>query len=161
MSTILACVAFAAIGCGQASSPTQVSTPKATTYVDPAALYGAVEQAGAPRIEDLKTDSFAGAGMPASANAARGNFLVAVDGGTLTLGDGTPATNVVSAVFPDAGGVVDGRAYGAHMTQALGYPSIWQLEGPNWLIWSVERDALHSLQAAIGGALSATAQPSP
>lgn len=147
-------------GCGQASSgasPSPTATPDAVSYADPAALYAAIGKAGAPKVEELGVGTFSAA-MPGVAHAMRGNFRVAIssDRFNLYLSDGSPASSMVMAVFPDAAARRLGASFGPHMASALGWPSIWQLQGPNWLIWSVDEQALRSVQGAIGGELSPT-----
>jgi hypothetical protein len=147
-------------GCGQSSPsapPSPASTPAAVNYADPAALYAAIEKAGSPKVEGLAVGTFSDA-MPKAAHAAKGNFMVAIssDRYNLYLSDGSPATSMVMAVFPDAAARKSGSAFGQHMAGSLGWPSIWQLQGPNWLLWGVDEQDLRGIQGAIGGALGRT-----
>ena len=170
---VLVVALLALVGCGQskpASSPTPqpTGTPSAVAYADPAALCAAIQKAGAPKVEGLGVGAFSeGGSMPREAHATRGSFMVAIpdDRYMLYLDDGTPATSVVAAVFPDAASRRLGVLFGQHMADALGWPSIWQLQGPNWLIWNVDKDALRGIQGAIGGTLGRTpaviASPGP
>jgi hypothetical protein len=86
--------------------------------------------------------------------------LVAMPGGTLTLKDGTPATNVICAAFPGAVPEAERDEYGGWLAQGLGWPSMPQLTGPNWVLWCVDRQALHELRGAVGGQLSQAAATS-
>jgi hypothetical protein len=135
--------------------PSPPATPDAVRYADPAALYAAIDQAGAPRVEDFGGGAFsAGGGMPAEAGAQRGNFLAAIasDRYVLALSDGTPAVPLVAAVFPDAASRDLGAAFGQHLAEVQGMASVPQLQGPNWLLWGDE-EALQTIQGAIGGRL--------
>ena len=144
--------------CGESTStapPSPTSTPAAVSYADPAALYAAIEMAGAPKVEGFGGGAFSeGGSMPAEAEAERGNFMAAVstDSNMLTLSDGTPGAPMVAAVFPDAASRDVGAAFGQHLASLQGEPSVPQLQGPNWLIWGDEQ-ALRSIQGAIGGEL--------
>jgi hypothetical protein len=156
---VLAVALVALAGCGQSSSsspsPSPTSTPDAVRYADPAALYAAIEQAGAPKVEGFGGGAFsAGGAMPAEARARRGNFMAAIssDRYTFTLSDGTPAVPMVAAVFPDAASRDLGAAFGQHLAAVQGEPSVPQLQGPNWLLWGDE-EALRTIQGAIGGEL--------
>ena len=146
--------------CGQSSPsapPSPTSTPAAVSYANPAALYAAIEKAGAPKVEGLRVGTFSGA-MPSAAHAARGTFMVALssDRYNLYLSDGSPGTSMIMAVFPDAGARKLGSSYGEDMASSLGWPSIWQLQGPNWLLWGVDQQDLTGIQGAIGGVLGRT-----
>ncbi len=171
---VLAATLLALAGCGQAMpldspTPSPAGTPSAATYADPAALYAAIQKAGTPKVEGLGVGSFSDrGGMPSSAHAKRGNFMVASPGSQsmLYLADGSPATAVVAAVFPDAASKRLGTLFGQHIAKLLGWPSVWQLQGANWLVWSTEWDSLQAMRAAIGGRLARTAplttlEPSP
>jgi hypothetical protein len=151
------------VGCGESPSsslpPSPTATRDAVAYADPAALYAAIEKAGAPKVEGFGGGTFSGSGnMPAEAEALRGNFMVAIssDRYMFPLSDGTPGASVLAAVFPDASSRKLGAVYGPHMASALGWPSIWVLQGPNWLIWSVDEEALRGIKGAIGGRLGPT-----
>jgi len=152
-------VAFAVLaGCGQSSSsppPSPTATPDAVRYADPAALYAAIEQSAATKVEGFGGGAFsAGGAMPAAAKAQRGNFMAAIssDRYMLTLSDGTPAVPMIAAVFPDAASRDLGAAFGQHFAAVQGEPSVPQLEGPNWLLWG-DAEALLTIQGAIGGEL--------
>jgi hypothetical protein len=139
-----------------AGSPTTGSSPPPTplaavAYDDPTALFAAVRDAGV-RAEGFGEGDFSSV-IPRSAHARRANFLIACPAGSLTLSDGTPATTLVAAVFADPASTDLGLPFGPHMAEALG-SSVWQLRGPNWLMWSVERDGLEGVRDAIGGVLS-------
>ena len=161
----LAIIVALLAGCGGSSSdsPPQTATPAAVSYADPAALFAAIEKVGAPKVERLGVGTFPSRSMPSEAHAQRGTFMVAIpeDRYMLYLDDGTPACPVITAVFPDAASRQLGTPYGQHMASALGYPSIWQLQGPNWLIWVVDEDTLRAIQGAIGGSLSRTSSVTP
>ena len=155
LALVVALVVLA--GCGQSSSPplSPSATPDAVSYADPAALYAAIEQSGATKVEGFGGGAFsAGGAMPAEAKAQRGNFMAAIssDRYTLTLSDGTPAVPMVAAVFPDAASRDLGAAFGQHFAAVQGEPSVPQLQGPNWLLWGDE-EALRTIQSAIGGEL--------
>jgi hypothetical protein len=144
--------------CGQSSPtppPSPTTTPDAVSYADPAALYAAIEKAGAPIVEGFGGGAFSeGGSMPADAKALRGNFMAAIssDRYMLSLSDGTPGVSMVAAVFPDSASRDVGAAFGQHIASVMGEPSVPQLQGPNWLIWGDE-EALRSIQGAIGGEL--------
>jgi hypothetical protein len=86
-------------------------------------------------------------------------MLVATPDGTLALADGTPATNVLGAVFPDAVPKGESDAFGSDVAKGLGWPSIGQLTGPNWVLWSIGHQTLLDLRAALGGRLSKALAP--
>ena len=159
-AVLLLVVAFATLAaCGQSSSssppPPPTATPDAVRYSDPAALYAAIQQAGAPRVDGFGGGAFsAGGAMPAAAKAQRGNFMAAIssDRYMLTLSDGTAAATMVAAVFPDAASRDLGAAFGQHIAAVEGAPSVPQLQGPNWLLWGDE-EALRTIQGVIGGEL--------
>lgn len=161
---VLIVALLALVGCGQSNpagspAPRPTGTPSAVAYADPAAVFAAIQKAGAPKVEGLGTGDFSeGGSIPGEAHAKRGNFMVAIteDRYMLYLDDGTPATSVVAAVFPDAASRRLGVPFGQHMADALGWPSVWQLQGPNWLIWSTDAESLRGIQGAIGGALGRT-----
>ena len=164
IGAILALVVAIAVlvGCGESPSssplppPSPTATPDAVAYADPAALYAAIEKAGAPKVEGFEGGHpfSAGDAMPAEAQAVRANFMVAIsaDRYLLPLSDGTPGALVIAAVFPDASSRRLGTAFGRHMAGAVDV-DVWQLQGPNWLIWSVDEEALQGMQGAIGGQL--------
>jgi hypothetical protein len=148
------------VGCGESlpssPSPSSTATPDAVAYADPTALYAAIEKSGAPRVEGFEGGHpfSAGDAMPPEAQAVRANFMVAIssDRYMLPLSDGTPGALVIAAVFPDASARRLGAAFGRHMAGAVDV-DVWQLQGPNWLIWSVDEEALQRIQGAIGGQL--------
>jgi hypothetical protein len=155
---VLAVALTALVACGESSPsapPSPTSTPAAVSYADPAALYAAIEKAGAPRVDGFGSGQFSeGGSMPAAAHAKRGTFMAAIpsDSYMLSLPDGIPAASMVAAVFPDSASRDVGAAFGQHIASVMGEPSVPQLQGPNWLIWGDE-EALRSIQGAIGGAL--------
>jgi hypothetical protein len=159
LALVVALVALT--GCGQQSTgspPSPTSTPDAVAYSDPAALFAAIEKAGAPKVEQLAVGTFHSPSMPDAANAMRGNFMVAIssDRYQLALSNGAWAALLTMAVFPDGTARKLGAAYGQHIASALGWPSIWQLQGPNWLVWGVDEQDLRGIQGAIGGTLGRT-----
>jgi len=131
-------VALGLVGCGvspdsterRSPSPAAQTTPpaKALRTVDSlfvAALYPG--EAKGVRAEGLTIDPHPSAEY--FAGASKGTFLVENADGTLALKDGTPATNVIAAVYPDKDALSKGMRFGPHMAAALGWPSIWQLKG--------------------------------
>lgn len=165
---VLLVAAFAAVvvlaGCsyGQQSSPTPTpsldpSVPLAVAYYPTLqALWGAVSKAGGPASEPINfTDSLSR--LPSASQY--GAVLVAVPDGTVTLADGTPATNVLCAVFPSEVPTAECDAFGGDLAKGLGWPFMGQLTGPNWVLWSIEPQALRDLHDAIGGRLSKAPAP--
>jgi hypothetical protein len=148
------------VGCGDSPPssplPSPTATPGAVTYADPTALYAAVEKSGALKVEGFEGGHpfSADGAMPAAARAVRANFWVGIseDRYLLPLSDGTPGAQVIAAVFPDASSRKLGTALGRHMAGAVDV-DVWQLQGPNWLIWSVDEEALQRIQGAVGGHL--------
>jgi len=163
---VLIIVALLALsGCEQPrSTPTPTPTPSSThapaavAFRDPAALHAAIGKAGGPKLSDVNVGTFGERFMPRKAHAKEGNFGVAVQG------EEAPWFAIV-AVFPDAASRRLGVAYGQHLAALSHAPSIWQLKGPNWLMWSQSRRALDAVQRAIGGEVgltpSATSSPEP
>jgi len=155
---VLVLLVFGSAGCGadpDAASPslplpTPRSQPAAVRYADVEALFSAVEAAGSPVVEGLTL----GPDRGYFADSSKGTFLVASPDGTLALTDGTPATNVVAAVFPDEQSLARGLRFGGRMAAGLGWPSVLQLRGPGWLIWGIEAGTMRAVRAAIGGRLS-------
>ena len=150
---ILGCVG--AGGCG-GSKPTAI--PAAAAYASPDALYRAIEAVGSPRVSGLKTADWSRDGVPASAHAQKGNFLAASSHWSLVLPDGTWATMVIVLVFPDAAAKTYGAAFGKHVAKGVSQ-AIWQLEGPNWMLWTFQQDTVQAIQRAIGGRLSRASPP--
>jgi hypothetical protein len=157
-------VVFVLAGCSsrQEASPTPTpsldpSVPLAVAYYPTLeALWSAVSHAGGPASEPINfTDSLRH--LPTASQY--GAVHVAVPDGTVTLADGTPATNVLCAVFPSAVPTAERDAFGGNQARAEGWPSMGQLTGPNWVLWSMEPQALLDLRDAIGGRLSEAPAP--
>jgi hypothetical protein len=62
-------------------------------------------------------------------------------------------------VFPSAVPKAERDAFGGDVAEGLGWPSMGQLTGPNWVLWSMEPRALLNLRDAIGGRLSKAFAP--
>ena len=136
----------------QASGPLG---PQAASYPTIEALRRAVSSGGGPATEPLSS------GMSSRLPSASqyGAMLVAKPDGTLTLSNGTPATNVLGAFFPGTVPKAERDAFGGDVAKGLGWSSIGQLTGPNWVLWSIEHQTLLDLRAAIGGRLSKAFAP--
>lgn len=165
---LVAAVAAVFVQAGCSSEQQSSLTPSATPNVDPGvpsavayyptlqSLWSAVSNAGGPSSEPIHfTDSLSR--LPTASQY--GAVLVAVRDGTLTLADGTPATNVLCAVFPSAVPEAERDAFGGDMAKATGWPFMWQLTGPNWVLWDIEPQALLKLRDALGGRLSKAFAP--
>lgn len=125
--------------------------PAAVAYATPEKLYQAIKAADAPLVSGLQSGVFSHS-MPAGTR--RAGFLAASVNGTLELPDGRSATSVVAALYESSADRDKGRRFGGAMAKALGWDAIWQLQGPNWTMWSIEEDALRAVRDAIGGDLS-------
>jgi hypothetical protein len=152
-------LAFAALaGCGGSSSPSASPSsqlgpvaPTAAAYPSLAALWSAVEAAGSPQVEPKhSTTSFSR--LPSASEY--GAALVAVPGGTLTLEGGAPATNVLGARFPAAVPAAEAAPFYSWYADGLGWKSYWRLQGPNWILWDAQPEALQAVRLAIGGELA-------
>jgi hypothetical protein len=151
--SVLGVVLLVASGCSVAAH----TPPPAAAYDSPTDLYRAIDRSGRTRVDHLGIHRFGThLGMRREAHAQEGNFLAASGDGTLSFADGKPATNVIAGVFPDATARDLGVVFGGHLAWALGWPSIWQLRGPNWILWSIDRDALQAIRQSVGGKLSRT-----
>ena len=150
IGAILGFVAALAVlaGCGQSPSVSP-SPPAAVSYSDPAALVAAIRGADGPKLSDAYTNTDATAFMPREAHAQRGSFAVAVPG------EEAPWFTVC-AVFPDARSRQLGETYGQHLAANYHAQAIFQLKGPNWLVWGIHKKALEAVQRAIGGEIGLT-----
>lgn len=162
IAAILVAGGCSSSGQQSSQSPTAASglgpvTPTAVSYPSLEALWSAVSAAGGPAAEPIH---FSDSQRRLPTASQYGAVLVAMPGGTLALKDGTLATNVVCAVFPDAVPETERDQYGGWLAQGLGWPSMPQLTGPNWVLWCVDRRALLDLRGAIGGQFTQATAPS-
>ncbi len=158
IALIVALVALA--GCGQSAtsspSPQPTSTPTAGSYANVQDLVAAIRAAGQPKLSDVWVSKPPAKLAPAAAHAQGGTL------GVTAPGDENPWLAFV-ALFPDAAWKRFGVTYGQVLAARFRAPAIWQLEGPNWFLWGINKRTFMAVQRAIGGDLGHTrlAAPSP
>jgi hypothetical protein len=143
------------VACGQSPSgspsPSSSAIPEAVSYSDSSAMMAAIGKAfGWTTSPDPSPDSYPyGPPMPPGSHAQRFN-----------LGLNEPGSDVpvftMGAVFTDARWRRRGEAFGQQLAAGYHVPAIYQLKGPNWLLWGVDRKVLQVVQHAIGGELGLT-----
>ena len=158
IALVVAAASLALVGCAARSgvgspSPTPSSpkgplAPHARTYATLQVLWQQVAACRTPSPEITHVNS-SPVRLPSATQLA--NVLVASPRGLLTLSTGVAATNVHSALFPGTPPEAECARYAALLGGTVERQTMYQLTGPNWVIWSFELAPLQDLRLAIGG----------
>ena len=169
MAAVAAALAILGLAACSNHGGTAQSLPHARSYQTLRALWRASATAGGPRSQPhvihapfSKTGAL-GRLLPTASQY--GAVLVATPGGGFALKDGTPAANVLCALFPGRAPRAECDAFAGWFYGGAGWHTVVQLVGPNWVLWGIppDRRTFLAIRSAIGGQLSqppvATASP--